>query len=140
LNIGKKNKYHFHSSSITHSSSIALIVNVEIAPNRIEEFLDTIIKDAKGSINNEDGNCLRFDVLRDLNFPNKFVFYEVYKDEESIKKHKLTPHFALWSNFKNSGGVLSQSVTKASTVVFDYSAQKEHESQIWSIDQWKSWN
>jgi quinol monooxygenase YgiN len=75
-----------------------------------------------------------------LNFPNKFVFYEVYKDEESIKKHKLTPHFALWSNFKNSGGVLSQSVTKASTVGFDYSAQKEHESQIWSIDQWKSWN
>ena len=119
---------------------IALIVNVEIANERIDEFLDVIVKDAKGSIENEDGNCLKFDVLRDLENPNKFTFYEVYKDEDSIQRHKLSSHFALWSNFKASGGVVSQSVVKSSAIFFDYSMSSEHDSKVWGVDNWKSWN
>lgn len=35
------------------------------------------------------------------------MFYEVYKDAEAVAFHKEQPHFALWTKFKESGGVVS---------------------------------
>lgn len=92
---------------------VALIVSVEIDASRIEEFLKVIEEDAIGSRERENGGCLRFDVLRDQSNPCKFVFYEMYKDDESVVRHKAAPHFAPWTAFKASGGVISQSVVKA---------------------------
>ena len=78
-----------------------------------------IEKDARGSIENEGGNCLRFDVLRDNENECKFVFYEVYRDMESIAVHKTMPHFQLWSEFKASGGVVSQTAVKSTAILYD---------------------
>ena len=39
--------------------------------------------------------------------PCKFFFYEMYVDLDAVKFHKEQPHFALWTNFKESGGVVS---------------------------------
>lgn len=97
----------------------ALVVTVEIRDGRIEEFLKVIKEDAVGSRERENGGCLRFDVLRDASAPNKFIFYEVYKDTAAIDFHKATPHFALWSKFKESGGVISQHVSKADAIFFE---------------------
>ncbi len=47
------------------------------------------------------------DVIQDQENPNKFFFYEMYKDVEAVKFHKEQPHFALWTEFKASGGVVS---------------------------------
>ena len=55
----------------------SLVVTVEIALDRISEFLNIIEVDAIGSRNNENGGCLRFDVLQDRVVRNRFVFYEV---------------------------------------------------------------
>ena len=104
------------------SQPIALVVSVEIKPDRLEEFMGTaknlhnspliftiltvpctlgvIEKDARLSIQNEGGNCLRFDVLKDNESSNKFIFYEVYKDLDAVARHKETPHFKLWADFK----------------------------------------
>ena len=78
-----------------------------------------IEKDARGSIENEGGNCLRFDVIRDIDNECKFVFYEVYKDMESIAIHKTMPHFQLWADFKASGGVVSQTAVKGTAILYD---------------------
>lgn len=61
---------------------------------------------------NEPG-CLRFDVIRDKEQSNKFYFYEVYKDDEAVAFHKEQDHFALWTNFKESGGVIKSVSHKA---------------------------
>lgn len=87
---------------------IAIIVEVEIEPSRVDEFLRVIEEDAIGSRERENGGCLRFDVARDLVKPNVFRFYELYASSEAVAFHKATPHFALWKEFKASGGVLSQ--------------------------------
>jgi len=92
---------------------ICLVVTVEIKDNRIEDFLKVIEEDAIGSRTKENGGCLRFDVLRSQTQANKFIFYEMYKDENAVAFHKASAHFKLWSDFKASGGVLSQSVEKA---------------------------
>ena len=101
------------SKDTSQSTPFALIVSVEIKPDRVEDFLKVIEEDAIGSREKEQGGCLRFDVLRDRTDPNKFVFYEVYQDDAAAARHKETPHFKLWSDFKASGGVVSQSVIKA---------------------------
>ena len=47
------------------------------------------------------------DVIQDQGNPNKFMFYEVYTDLDAVLFHKEQPHFALWTDFKASGGVVS---------------------------------
>ena len=72
--------------------------------------------DVEGS-RKEEG-CLRFDLLRDQSEPNKFVFYEVYKDSDAVAFHKEQPHFKAWSDFKAEGGVLSQISAKMDAIDF----------------------
>jgi quinol monooxygenase YgiN len=96
----------------------AIVVNVEVDPARLDEFLTVIELDAVGSRMEPDGGCVRFDVLRDQSADNKFVFYEVYRDAEAVAVHRSTPHFQAWTDFKASGGVLSQSVVKADAIMF----------------------
>ena len=43
----------------------------------------------------EPGN-LRFDVFRSRSNPSKFLFAEAYDSEESVNKHRETPHFLKW--------------------------------------------
>lgn len=95
------------TSSTTELASkpFGVIVDAEIKPDRMEEFLKIIEEDAVGS-RAEEG-CLRFDVQQSQDNPNRFFFYEVYKNKEAVLFHKEQPHFALWTKFKESGGVVS---------------------------------
>mmetsp|Transcript_8898 Transcript_8898/g.11147 ORF Transcript_8898/g.11147 Transcript_8898/m.11147 type:complete len:147 (+) Transcript_8898:137-577(+) len=93
------------TSTALASKPFAIVVDAEIQPDRIDEFLDLIEKDAVGS--RAEPGCLRFDVHQSQDNPNKFMFYEVYKDADAVAFHKEQPHFALWTNFKESGGVVS---------------------------------
>mmetsp|Transcript_3527 Transcript_3527/g.5215 ORF Transcript_3527/g.5215 Transcript_3527/m.5215 type:complete len:140 (-) Transcript_3527:282-701(-) len=99
------NKIGMSSSSAIASKPFTVVVQAEIKADRLEEFLDIIEKDAIGS-RAEEG-CIRFDVVQSQEDPNKFIFYEVYKDLDAVVFHKEQPHFALWTNFKGSGGVVS---------------------------------
>src|SRR3990172_15152 len=57
-----------------------------------ERFIEVITYDASHSEKDEPG-CLRFDVLEDANDPNRFFFYEVYRDADAVAAHRQTPHF-----------------------------------------------
>jgi autoinducer 2-degrading protein len=69
-----------------------ILVEVNVKPERMDDFLKLIEYDAEHSEGDEPG-CLRFDVLRDTEDPNKFFYYEVYKDETARLAHRETPHF-----------------------------------------------
>ena len=73
---------------------------VIIAPIQIKEgykdrFIEEMIGDARGSVNDEPG-CLRFDVIQDANDPHRIWLYEVYKDEAAFEEHTRAPHFIKW--------------------------------------------
>ena len=102
------------------TAPIALIVTVEIKEDRVADFLSVIETDAIQSRTNENGGCLRFDVLRNEDSVNTFTFYEVYVDEAAVDFHRRTAHFKLWTDFKASGGVVSQSVVKCSATFYGY--------------------
>jgi len=95
----------FLMSTIAMKKPFAVIVQAEIQPDRMNEFLAMIELNAKES--RKEPGCMRFDVLRDQSQENKFFFYELYQGPEAIDYHKAQPHYAMWANFKESGGVVS---------------------------------
>jgi len=73
---------------------LAVCVYVHVKPENLEDFVRETVENARNTIQ-EPGN-LRFDVIRQIDDPNRFVLYEVYRDEAGAAAHKETPHYARW--------------------------------------------
>lgn len=71
------------------------IVNLEVKPEFIDEFIEVSKKNQEGSAK-EAGN-VRFDLLRDEANPNLFRLYEVWRDDEAIAAHREAPHYQAWA-------------------------------------------
>ena len=69
-------------------------VHVHVKEENREAFIAATLENAGQTIH-EPGN-LRFDVIQQADAPNRFVLYEVYRDEAGAKAHKETPHYAAW--------------------------------------------
>ncbi len=74
---------------------IALVVSLDVYPDRIEQFLAAIEANAKRSVTDEVG-CRGFEVAQDISNPTHFILYELYEDEAAVEAHRKTPHFATW--------------------------------------------
>ena len=70
-------------------------VHIHVKPEHVAEFIEASLANARNTVR-EPGN-LRFDVLQQGDDRNRFVLYEVYRDEEAMKAHKQTPHYARWA-------------------------------------------
>jgi autoinducer 2-degrading protein len=69
-------------------------VHIQVKPEYVEAFIAASRENAASTIL-EPGN-LRFDVLQQADDPQRFILYEVYRDEEASKAHKQTAHYARW--------------------------------------------
>jgi len=69
-------------------------IHVHVEPEHVEDFIRATLQNARNTIR-EPGN-LRFDVNRQIDDPNRFVLYEVYRDEAGMNAHKETAHYAKW--------------------------------------------
>ena len=72
-----------------------IIVPIQIKEGHKQAFVEAMLDDAKGSLNNEPG-CLRFDVVQDAGDANRIWLYEVYVDEAAFQAHLQAPHFIKW--------------------------------------------
>ena len=70
-------------------------VHVHVKPEHCAAFVEASLENARNTIH-EPGN-LRFDVLQQADDPNRFLLYEVYRDESGMKAHKETAHYARWA-------------------------------------------
>lgn len=70
------------------------LVHVHVKPDHVEAFIDATRANHEASVR-EPGN-VRFDVLRSVEDPNRFLVYEWYADEAAALAHKETPHYAVW--------------------------------------------
>ena len=73
----------------------ALVVTIQIKPEFKNAFMEAMLDDARGSVQNEPG-CLRFDVVEDTEDPNRIHLYEVYRDDAAIAAHREAPHYLKW--------------------------------------------
>jgi len=69
-------------------------IHVHVKPENREDFVRASLQNARSTLG-EPGN-LRFDVNQQLDDPNRFVLYEVYRDEAGMAAHKETAHYARW--------------------------------------------
>jgi autoinducer 2-degrading protein len=74
----------------------AIFVSVKIKPEKRDQFLAAIEDDSICSVRDEPG-CVRFEVLQDKSDPDRYYFYEVYKDEAALEAHRQFPHYSRWS-------------------------------------------
>jgi quinol monooxygenase YgiN len=73
----------------------SLVVQLQVRPERREEFLAGMAANAEASVRDEPG-CLRFDVCSVDGDEDRFVLYELYADAAAFAAHKAAPHFAQW--------------------------------------------
>ena len=73
----------------------AIVVNLECNPGAEDAFLKAALDDASNSV--QEPGCVRFDAYQDQADPKRFVFVEVYRDEDAFKAHTQTDHFARWN-------------------------------------------
>jgi len=69
-------------------------VHVHVKPENVSQFIEATLENARNTV--EEPGALRFDVLQQIDDPNRFVLYEAYRDQEGAKAHKGTAHYATW--------------------------------------------
>jgi len=69
-------------------------VHVHVKPGQADAFIAATRKNADAS--RKEPGILRFDVVRDLASPDRFVLVEVYRDELAPAAHKETAHYKAW--------------------------------------------
>jgi quinol monooxygenase YgiN len=101
----------------------SLLVQVEVRPERRDEFLAGIAGNAEASVRNEPG-CLRFDVCSVASDPNRFLLYELYTDAEAFAAHKAAPHFARWRTVAEQVLVPGSQVNTPGSLLFTHTAEE----------------
>jgi autoinducer 2-degrading protein len=73
-----------------------VMVQWNVKPNKVDEFLEASKGDGRGSVTHEYG-CHRFDVIQDSTDPTRIGFTEVYDSEEAFNVHTTQEHFKVWA-------------------------------------------
>ena len=81
-----KNDEDNSSSKVVEKKPFTIIVELEINPNMMGEFLEVNKLDIDESRKEEDG-CLRFDMLKNIRSKNKFTLYMGWKSREAFRMH-----------------------------------------------------
>jgi autoinducer 2-degrading protein len=76
-------------------SPFTIIVEFDVVPGRMAEFLPLILVNARTSLAEEEG-CERFDVLRPEGQPDRIVLYEIYRDPAAFDVHAASAHFKVF--------------------------------------------
>ena len=71
-----------------------VFVHVSVLPDATEAFEHATRQNARASL--AEPGVLRFDVVRDVADPDRFVLVEVYRDDAAPAAHKETAHYAWW--------------------------------------------
>ncbi len=69
-------------------------VFVHVKPEYIDAFRAAVLDNAANSV--QEPGIARFDVLQQLDDPQRFLLVEVYRTPEDQARHRETAHYARW--------------------------------------------
>jgi len=69
-------------------------VFVHVKPECVAAFEEATTENARNSI--QEPGIARFDVIQQLDDPNRFVLVEAYRTEAEAGRHKEMAHYAKW--------------------------------------------
>ncbi|MEM6478391.1 MAG: putative quinol monooxygenase [Pseudomonadota bacterium] len=70
----------------------AVVVTLEVKPERLEAFLPLMSQNAMTSLRDERG-CRRFDICSDPARPGDVFLYELYVDQSAFEGHLASAHY-----------------------------------------------
>ena len=73
---------------------IIVHVHVQVKPEMVADFIEATIENARCSI--QEPGAARFDVIQQIDDPNRFILVEVYRMPDDPGKHKETAHYQKW--------------------------------------------
>lgn len=101
---------------------IALVVTLQVQPERHEEFVTAITENAARSVGDEPG-CVRFDVSRGVDDELRYWLYELYVDQAAVDAHRAARHFAVWRSAADRCVVPGSQVNSFATVQVSQSSE-----------------
>ncbi len=69
-------------------------VFVHVKPEYVDAFRAASLDNARNSV--QEPGIARFDVLQQLDDPQRFTLIEVYRAPEDQARHRETAHYAAW--------------------------------------------
>jgi autoinducer 2-degrading protein len=75
---------------------LVLCVEIHVNPEQRQAFVSATRENHLGT-RTEPGN-LRFDVLQSEEDPNRFMLYEVYRDQAALEAHQKQAHYLKWKS------------------------------------------
>ena len=74
---------------------IVLMVQLNVDPERIDQFMEASKGVARASVHDEPG-CRRFDIVQDEKVPTRVAFTEIFDDEAAVYAHPRFEHYPKW--------------------------------------------
>lgn len=68
---------------------------INVKPEHREAFIEASIAEGKGAIREEPG-IFQFQIMVDESNPNRFYFFELFRDEAAAEEHWETEVFKTW--------------------------------------------
>lgn len=96
---------------MTQSDGHAVLVQLSVAPERMDEFMPLMRANAAASLRDEPG-CRQFDVSLVTDNSAAVLLYEVYDSAEAFAAHLRSSHFLEFDR-ATATMVLSKAVTTA---------------------------
>lgn len=78
-------------------SMYSIFVAIDVKSEHRDSFIKASIAEAQGAISGEPG-LFQFQMLVDESNPNRFYWYEVFRDEKAAEDHWETDVFKAWWN------------------------------------------
>jgi quinol monooxygenase YgiN len=72
-----------------------LHVQIHVKPESLEAFQAATLANARASV--QEPGIARFDVIQRQDDPTRFMLLEAYRTAEDHARHRLTPHYAAWT-------------------------------------------
>ncbi|WP_135505803.1 putative quinol monooxygenase [Roseovarius aestuariivivens] len=79
----------------TSDAMVGRFFAVNIKPEHRQEFLEASIFEAQNVIS-EEVHVFQFHFMEEASNPNRFYFYEVYRDDSALHEHRETAVFKTW--------------------------------------------
>jgi (4S)-4-hydroxy-5-phosphonooxypentane-2,3-dione isomerase len=69
-------------------------VTVRVVDDHVQAFVSATVENAAST--RAESGCVRFDVLRAIEDPCRFLLYEAYRSEQDFLLHQQTEHYLRW--------------------------------------------
>jgi (4S)-4-hydroxy-5-phosphonooxypentane-2,3-dione isomerase len=73
-----------------------VLVHIHVKAEFNEQFKAATFENARNSI--KEAGVVRFDVIQQIEDPNRFTLVEVYRTPEDQLKHRDTAHYHIWKD------------------------------------------